>query len=322
MNLVEKYLNAGLNVMLEGPVGSGKTAQITQLAANMERKLFTNILSTQDAVDGKGMPSIVDGQTVWNTPDTWPQASDGPSIIFFDEMDRASQAVLNSVLTLCYGGFLGTYKLPEDCLIIACINGSSDTGTKTMSKAVYNRFVHIEVTPDNHKVANYLSAKGYDERLISFVDRTHDLFTEEVLRGQKAFPTPRSIEMIGKILPACTPDTMLDLVTGIIGQSAAFALQTYFALADMLPDITDIISNPDTATLPVSLDAEYFVTGVLTLAVKTDITTFTSIATYAKRLSHECNIVTMQRIVSDNPMLKQHETYIAWALENKEVFTS
>lgn len=320
--LILKFINQNIPVLIEGPVGSGKTATIQQIAEENDYRLITIILSLFDPVDLKGIPAIVDGKTVWLTPDFWPTMGDKPCIINFDEIDRAGKTQRDAILTLLYGGTLGEYKLPDNCRIVACCNGQFDTGTATLTAANNNRFAHLTMIPTLDRFKSYALTHNLDTRITSYLDYKPDaLYMSEIPRGLKAFPSPRTWEMVSDMLPACDdPDEMLDVVTALIGAEHGITFTAFCNIASSIPDVVAIVTNPDTTQVPDSMDERFFMTGVLSAIVKKDMAHFSAITTYAKRLGKECEIVTMTNIVKHDPLLKETGTYTTWLLANKEIF--
>jgi len=84
-------------VFIWGSPGTGKSAMLHQLAAELEIALRDIRPLLLDPVDLRGLPLIgKDGRSTWATPDFLPQ--DGKGILFLDELNAAPALVQAS----CY----------------------------------------------------------------------------------------------------------------------------------------------------------------------------------------------------------------------------
>ena len=98
-------------VFIWGSPGTGKSAVVNQLAAELEIALRDIRALLFDPVDMRGLPFIgKDGRSQWATPDFLPQ--DGEGILFLDELNAAPAMVQASCYQLVLDRRLGEYTLP------------------------------------------------------------------------------------------------------------------------------------------------------------------------------------------------------------------
>jgi hypothetical protein len=144
---LKRYLNLGYNVLFEGEAGVGKTAIIKQTFedAGLRWKYFS--ASTLDPwVDFVGVPKVVDRDGKAPILDLIrPELiqDDAVDAIFFDELNRAPDKVLNAVMELIQFKSINGHKLQNLRVIWGAINPEDDEGTYSVThldKAQRDRF--------------------------------------------------------------------------------------------------------------------------------------------------------------------------------------
>jgi len=97
-------------VFIWGSPGTGKSAVLHQLAAELGIALRDIRALLLDPVDLRGLPFVgKDGRSQWATPDFLPQ--DGEGILFLDELNAAPAMVQASCYQLVLDRKLGEYTL-------------------------------------------------------------------------------------------------------------------------------------------------------------------------------------------------------------------
>jgi len=171
----DRYLDAGLNVMLIGLHGTGKTASIQSLAAARGLKMKYFSCSTLDPfTDLVGVPSPIyycdvcddkfetkiehrdlhpdcQGKLARNLDMVRPREVDEAEFIFFDEFNRADPKVQNAVFEIIQFGSINGEKLPNLKACWAAINPPDDEQNyqvEQIDPALLDRFdLYIEITP-------------------------------------------------------------------------------------------------------------------------------------------------------------------------------
>lgn len=173
--LADKYLDFGLNVLLVGLHGTGKTASIQNLAASRGLKMKYYSCSTLDPfTDLVGVPTPVmycdkcdedfdsrvehrdlapkcDGKLDRQLRMVRPRDVDEAELIFFDEFNRADPKVQNAVFEMIQFGSINGEKLPHLKACWAAINPPDDEQNyqvEPIDPALMDRFdVYIKITP-------------------------------------------------------------------------------------------------------------------------------------------------------------------------------
>ncbi|GIU85292.1 MAG: hypothetical protein KatS3mg008_2067 [Acidimicrobiales bacterium] len=149
IDLLKRARDRRENVLLVGPTGSGKTAAVEALAAELELPLV--ILQCNGALDPTvvfGLREIVDGETRFEESDAVRVIRAG-GVLYFDEINFIRQEIASIFFPLLDSRRV--VAIPEmhgekivahpDLFIVASMNPSY-TGTHPLSDALKNRFAH------------------------------------------------------------------------------------------------------------------------------------------------------------------------------------
>ena len=127
---IKTNLQAGLNTMICGGPGIGKSEIVQQVANDLNFGLVDFRANLFDPVDVRGVPHIMQVKdstkryTRWAVPDVFPIAErDGQNgIMFIDELTTAPPATQNAFLQLLLPRKIGDYTLPTGWSVIAAGN--------------------------------------------------------------------------------------------------------------------------------------------------------------------------------------------------------
>ena len=172
-------------VFIWGSPGTGKSAVVNQLAAELEIALRDIRALLLDPVDLRGLPFIgKDGRSQWATPHFLPQ--DGEGILFLDELNAAPAMVQASCYQLVLDRRLGEYTLPGGWAIVAAGNRDSDRAATTrMPTPLRNRFVHIDFEVDVQEWSEWAIKANVGPEVIAFIRFRPELLSafDRVMRG-------------------------------------------------------------------------------------------------------------------------------------------
>ncbi|MGV9974961.1 AAA family ATPase [Nocardia beijingensis] len=273
---------ADLPVLLWGEPGIGKTAALTQLAADLDLPLTTVIASVHEPSDFSGLPIIGDDPAEHGVPMAPPDwavrlVGAGRGLLFLDELSTAPPAVQAALLRLVLERRIGTLQLPPEVRIVAAANPRSSAADGwELSPPLANRFVHLQWTHDHDVVVRGLGGtwphatlpRLAPEKLgdaVAFARRAvcgllaarpalvHQLPSTETRRGGP-WPSPRSWEMTLRLIAFATAadssrDVLSLLVRGAVGDGPGFELLAALDRMD-LPDPEALLADPAAAVLP------------------------------------------------------------------------
>jgi MoxR-like ATPase len=247
-------------LFLWGPPGIGKSAFVRQAA---EREGWTEAghafveirLSQMEPVDLRGLPvpDRTARKTDWLPPAWLPfEGSDWPEtgVLFLDEASSATPSVQAAAYQLVLDRQLGEAKLKKGWRLVLAGNRVTDGGVAfRLSMPLANRMLHVEVRPSLEAWTRWALDCGIHWDVLGFLQfRPSLLMTfEGALKSREvAFATPRSWEMVSKIL-AREPDTRAELletlVAAAVGPGVASEFIAWRALKKELPDLDAVLAG-------------------------------------------------------------------------------
>lgn len=307
---------ADIPVCIYGPTGVGKSSIIkNDLMPKVEMEFGPSVLhdvrlSTKDITDGTGMPVIDKGEmsTEWTRPAFIPKDDGRMHVNFYDEFGHCSVHLQQMAYSIVLDRALGGYNMPKNNRIILATNTRPDGGgDNKMLKPLENRLAHVLVEPDHNGFIEKTKEWGWDKRLIVFLNTRPELI-HKVDDANAAFPTPRSLEQLNKILKHLGPNAAKTVLTNvshaIVGEG--FTRQFMQFIDNMtanLPRWDDIVKQPEKAALP--QDAYYQQVVASSIAARIDAKTAPQVAVYLSRMMEECRNLALHEAVRRDPGLSK-----------------
>jgi hypothetical protein len=254
-------------IFLWGPPGIGKSDIIKQLGTELEAHVIDVRLSLWEPTDIKGIPYF-DSNTskmVWAPPSELPDealASKHKTIILFmDEMNSAAPSVQAAAYQLILNRRVGTYKLPDNVVMVAAGNRETDKGvTFRMPAPLANRFVHLEMTVEWDDYFEWAADNKVHKDVVGFLSFSKkDLYDFDPKSSSRAFATPRSWSFVSELLhdDDTDTDTLTDLVSGSVGEGLAIKFMAHRKHSSKMPNPTDILSGKVTKMDSKEISAQY-----------------------------------------------------------------
>ena len=245
------------SVMLWGPPGVGKSQGVRQIAECIRNDTGKDVRVTDvrlllfNPVDLRGIPTSNAERTlaVWLRPKIFDMdASDTIiNILFLDEITAAPQSVQAAAYQITLDRTVGEHRLPDNCIVIAAGNRITDRSVAfNMPKALANRLCHIEVKGEAQGWHNWALSANIHPLVTSYLDYNSSSLTMfDPAEDNLAFPTPRSWEMVSRILSNVSDNItqVYPLIAGCIGTNTAGAFRTWCEVYRNVPGMDKVFSG-------------------------------------------------------------------------------
>jgi MoxR-like ATPase len=288
-------------VFIWGPPGVGKSSIVRKIAEDQSIDLLDIRASLLDPTDLRGIPTVENGNARWCPPSFLPSDPKSKGILFFDELNAAPPLVQASLYQLTLDRRVGEYVLPDGWKILAAGNRSEDRSvTFRMPAALSNRFIHLDYEVDFTDWRAWAVAEDIHHLVQGFLSTRQELLFN-MDNPERGYPTPRSWEMVSDILR--TLDAIhesLDLILGIIGESAAIEFIGYCKHALSEEAIKAILADPENAKLPKKLSDQYALISYVT-AIVDDKGVEGKAALLLGRLSPELAVLLLRNVLVKRP---------------------
>ncbi|MGE4293226.1 MAG: AAA family ATPase [Desulfovibrio sp.] len=306
-------------VFIWGPPGVGKSQVVRQAAEAMNMEIADIRAVLLDPVDLRGLPRITDqGESVWCQPSFLPRG--GRGIVFLDELNAAPPLVQAACYQLILDRRIGEYVLPDGWTVVAAGNRETDRAvTHRMPSALANRMVHLHFESNLFDWIEWARCHGIDPRVIAFLKLRPALLHDfDPQRAEKAFPSPRSWEFASAILAAAaTRSEAINIIAGTVGKGAAAELDGFLRIHDQLPDVEQMLSNPESADIPE--DPAVICAVCESLARRASTENMPGLATLAMRMPAEFGVLLMREAAASDPSIVGTEAFGQWASANAQV---
>ena len=292
-DLVGRYIEAAIPVLLTGAPGVGKSSIVEQAARASGHDLILSHPVVSDPTDAKGLPwPGKDGESATFLPfGDLARAIKArtPTVWFLDDLGQASPAVQASYMQLLLARQVNGHRLPDCVTFVAATNRRSDrAGVSGILTPVISRFgavLGVESSVDDW--CEWALGANMPPELISFIRFRPTLL--HVMDTRKAddmenFPCPRTWEYAGKAIRMALPDELeFAALAGAVGEGAAIELRAFLTMVrSKLPNPDSIILDPDNAPIPERPDMLWAVS--VALAKRASDTNCGRIFRYAERM--------------------------------------
>ena len=293
-----------------GGVGIGKSEIVHKVGESLGYEVRDVRVALLDPVDLRGVPSVENGTTKWNTPIFLPTENDAKTLLFLDELPHGSPSVQNALFQLIKDRKLGEYTLPESTVIVSAGNRIQDrAGANRVNTALGDRFIHLNLDPCPEEWTEWAVESGrIIPEIIAYMRyRPENLFVFDP--NAQVNTTPRSWEYASRIL-ATSPDKDIEqeILAGTVGEGVSAELIGFMRTYRSLPSIDKILNNPDSVDMDSDPAVMYAVCGILARKANKD--NLANISAFLDKLPDEFAVLCMNDAVTTNPDLKKTKAYI------------
>ena len=300
LNAMQILLSAGVPVLLWGDPGTGKTQTVERFAREAGWHMESVIASLHEPTDFGGLP-VRTPEGVTFEPPAWARRvadHDGPTLVFFDEVNTATPATQNALMRVVLEGRVGELDLGDDVCFVAAANPpSQNSGAWDLSAPLANRFGHLRwpVTLDEWRtgfltewprlvplsidtVRAAASLQSAKTLVAAFVSTRPALLTsvpEADADASIGWPSARTWESLAKCEATCgvvdADRTVRQLIAvALVGDGAAIEYTAYARDFD-LPDPRELLADPDSFGELERTDQQFAALEAVAATVMTDI---------------------------------------------------
>ena len=324
---IRDNMRLGLNTMIWGGPGIGKSEIPQQVADELNIPLLDFRANLFDPVDVRGIPRVIDNETYGAMtslapPEIFPtEETHGPRGLFMiDELPTAPPATQNAFLQLLLTRQVGNYKMPDGWSCLAAGNRLTDgASVYQMPSPVRNRLMHYELEPSLDAWCEWALKNEVNTTLVSFMRyRPNLLYSFKA--DEYAFPTPRSWSFVDKRLRLTKnmDDSRLFFgIAGAVGTGPAGEFLAFAKIANKLPDIDNLIANPSSYMPSEDPAVLYALTGAV--ASRAEPSKLENIMKLGKKIPTEFQVVLVKSILAIDKALFNQPTIQSWISDNSDV---
>jgi hypothetical protein len=144
---VAKSLPASISILVRGGHGIGKSETVHQIAEALGLELIDRRMSQMTEGDVIGLPKLENDCTKFLPAEFVRIACQRPVCLFLDEINRATQEVMQACFQLCLDRELNGNKLHPGTRIFAAVNASAAYQVNEMDPAFLDRFFVVDLAP-------------------------------------------------------------------------------------------------------------------------------------------------------------------------------
>ena len=331
-------------MLIEGHMGTGKSSLLDTVARELPEHIPCYFDCTTKDLGDVALPKIAqlddNDYVAFATNEELGVHHDKPIILMIDEYGKANRAVQNSLLRLMLERKIGTRTLHPDSIIFATTNlGAEKVGDLLLPHA-RNRITIVECKKPTHmEWIEWGIANGVDHSLLGWVkDNPNLLQSFDDVRDpdenpyiyhpqaqRKSFVTPRSLASASTWLSMrehIDDATLTASLIGTIGERGALDLMAFVKLADQLPSLDSIKSDPNNAQVPTSASAVCMV--VYRTLANIDKSWVDNWMTYMQRLDTEAQGLFANGVRADKyphkTVMMTNKSFTQWAMTHNYMF--
>lgn len=252
-NILENFWSGNFSadeippVMLWGAPGVGKSTIIRNLAKKFGVGFIDIRLSQREPVDVRGLPIPTQDGVEWRVSSEWPRDPNSKGIILFDELTSADRSLQVAAYEIILDRRLGDlYKVPDGWYICGAGNRAVDRAVAyTMSSALANRFMHLELENDAEDWVRWAQNNGIHPAVTGFIKyRPALLFSQEGEDLERGWPSPRSWAKVSSMVKILNGKELESAVSGLIGKGAAAEFMAFHKIFGNSENIREMLLNP------------------------------------------------------------------------------
>lgn len=230
LTFLQKIIKVNQKVcFLAGKPGIGKSSIIKKVAKNLGLKLIDIRLSMVDESEIIGIPSISsDGKSFTYAKPEWVvEAQKQPSLIFFDELNRAKPEVIDACLQILLDKKIGMTTFNQDVYFASAGNlGEADgTNVQEIENAALDRLAVIKYDLSLNQWIDQFAEENVLPTIVDFLKNHPSEFYKlpDEDSSMENYPTPRSWTQLSDTIKDFSIEEQIEFCkevgTGYVGKS-------------------------------------------------------------------------------------------------------
>lgn len=249
--LFRKIISNQGTLFLQGPPGMGKTSIVSSIAKKSGMKLLGIPVAAYENVDLSGFPITkkINGiDAFFHAKPVWAfQANEHPTIVFFDEANRASRDVQNALMKIIHEKSIDAdFSFNENVFFVIAGNtgsyGDNTDGTdiNDFDSAFYNRLIKHEFHPTLDEWINDFAKEKVNPYFISFL-KINANFYYNFDESNQIYCTPRSwTRLSNHIKYWSNTDSINDILSLSDDFASYIGVKASLKLIDYLTDLNQL----------------------------------------------------------------------------------
>ena len=243
-------------LMVWGAPGLGKSSILKQAADNLGIGFIDVRLAQREPVDIRGLPMPSEDGVKWIVSSDWPRDPKSRGIILFDEITAADRSLQVAAYEFILDRRLGElYRVPDGWYICAAGNRTEDRAVAaTMSSALANRFMHVELGEDVESWIVWARTHAIRPEVMGFIRfRPEALFHQKNENLERGWPTPRSWERVSRMLDIMKDESenlVRKMVYGLVGNHVGVEFMEFKIMSGSFVDVLTMMTD---ASVPVKI---------------------------------------------------------------------
>lgn len=276
------------NILVTGAPGVGKSDIMHAVSQECGAGMILSHPAVEDPTDTKGLPFVVDGKaTFLPFGELW-QAINAEKLTvwFLDDLGQAPPSVQAAKMQLLLARAIGNHKLPDTVTFVAATNRRVDRAAVSgILEPVKSRFLSIvELEPNLDDWCDWANMHDVHPLVVAFLRFQPDLLSKFSPSADLTnSPMPRTWHHVSQILALQLPQNIQhQAICGAVGEGAGTEVSAFFKIWMELPNIDQMLENPEKAKIPTEPAVLYALAGAL--AHKTTALNFGAVAIVVQKM--------------------------------------
>ncbi len=246
-------------LMVWGAPGLGKSSILRHVAEVLKIGFIDVRLAQREPVDIRGLPVPKGDKVSWLVSSDWPSDPKSKGIILFDELTAADRSLQVAAYEFILDRRLGElYQVPDGWYICGAGNRVEDVAVaRTMSSALANRFLHVELREDVESWVHWGFQHHIHPAVLGFIRFRPDLlFHQKNENLERGWPSPRSWERVSVTLNSFGREENIlcdKMVYGLVGNQAGVEFCAFRKIAEEYDNVLDLMLDE---TKPIHIPAK------------------------------------------------------------------